>query len=97
MLINKNAKVLKVVWIICLITNVLFLPACSSLGINNTPKWQTPKRPKSVKVKWEPMGSENGVYLSEKESCKLADNIEDLNAYIQKLEALITTIEEYYE
>ena len=45
------------------------------------------------KVRFEEV--DNGLFLSTKESKKLADNIDELKAYIEKLEILIKHMENH--
>ena len=76
---------LKIVSIICL--SSLFLTSCAT---QNSEKWPLPQKPELLPVRFERVA--NGFYLSEQNATNLANNIENLNAYIKKLEILIKII-----
>jgi len=76
---------LKIVLIICL--NSLFLVSCST---QKTEQWPIPQKPETYPVYFEKTA--NGFYISNQSATNLALNIENLNAYIKKLEILINTI-----
>jgi len=58
-------------------------------------EWTHPKKPELSKVNFQQV--EGGFFLDEKSAETLADNIDELKAYAEKLEVLVETIEEYYE
>ena len=57
--------------------------------------WELPLKPQLVSVDFEPMG--NGYYVSSNGATNLADNVDELKAYIEKLELLIEKMQKYYE
>ena len=63
----------------------LFLTSCSTLNSNKD--YPLPEKPVLVKVKFIP--TSNGHYLTKEEATNLANNIDELKAYIEKLETLI--------
>jgi hypothetical protein len=63
-------------------------------------QWQLPSSPKVLPVKIVPMekvqGISVGFWISDKDAQNLANNVDELKAYIQKLEIQIEKMEEYY-
>ena len=58
-------------------------------------QWERPSPPVTHAVEFQER--DDGYFLTVEEAKKLADNIDELKAYIEKLEALIEEMEEYYE
>jgi len=58
-------------------------------------KWQKPIAPKLNRVSFEQM--DNGLFLSFDEAKILADNTDELKAYIKKLELFIDAMVEYHK
>ena len=79
---------LKTVLTICF--SVLFT-GCIILGKGN--RWERPQSPKLSSVSFEEV--ENGFFLSAEEASKLANNTDELKAYIKKLEALVETMKKH--
>ena len=59
------------------------------------PTWTRPPEPETVSIDWERRG--DGYYISQEDATTLADNIDEMKAYIKKLEFLVDTMEEYYK
>ena len=55
-----------------------------------------PPKPSLVKID-EFKRIEEGFYISETNAVKLANNVDEMKAYIEKLEGLIEKIKEYYK
>jgi uncharacterized lipoprotein YajG len=75
----------RIVLIICL--SSLFLTSCAT---QNPEKWPLPQKPELSPVYFQRVA--NGFYLSENNATNLVNNIDNLKAYIKKLEILIKTI-----
>ena len=58
-------------------------------------KWPLPNQPKLNRVQITPKWS--GFYLEAEDAEHLADNIDSLKAYIEKLETLLSEIQDYYK
>jgi hypothetical protein len=56
--------------------------------------WPVPDKPKTQRVIF--IKADNGYTLTVEEARRLTDNITELKAYIQKLEALIDGMKSYY-
>jgi len=80
--------------IVCL----LLVTGCTNLRPNSVSakKWPMPPKPSLVKIdEFKRIGE--GFYISETNAVKLANNVDELKAYIEKLEGLIEKIKEYYK
>jgi len=84
---------------ICFSLILAFNVGCSTLNGSNN-KWPTPIRPSKLPVELIPMAEvpyeDTGYYLSNKDALNLVENVEDLKAYIEKLEVQIRTMKKYY-
>ena len=59
-------------------------------------KWEFPPKPKLVKVgNFQPV--DGGFYISETNAVSLVNNVDELKAYIEKLETLVEKMKEYYK
>jgi hypothetical protein len=83
--------------IIC--SSILLFAGCSTTNYNNK-YWSIPTKPNLKHVEIIPVSKanieKNGYYLSYTNAIYLADNIDELKAYIQKLEVLSDTIIKHY-
>jgi len=83
----------KIALIICL-SNILALTSCHSLRGQKT--WDLPPKPNLKTITFEQIAKvknpTNGFFLSNEQAVSLANNIDELKAYIEKLELLIKTI-----
>jgi hypothetical protein len=90
---SERKMIPKIALIICLI-NILLLTSCASLNSQN--KWPLPPKPITKIVIFESVTEVknpiSGFYISVKQAADLANNIDELKAYIKKLELLIETI-----
>ena len=80
-------RILKIVLIICFSLILLFLASCSTFSSRNK-HYVLPKKPKLEKVNFVDAPN-NGFYLTEESATNLANNVDELNAYIKKLETLV--------
>ena len=85
---------LKSVLIICFSLLFTGLAGCISLHSKSN-EWTYPIKPKFEKVDFKER--DGGYFISELEAVKLADNIDEIKAYNQKLEVLIKEMIKYYE
>ena len=76
---------LKIVSIICF---SLLLCSCQTLDHGN--KFPLPEKPYTEKVEFQEV--EGGYFISEEDGRKLANNIDELKAYVEKLEILVDHI-----
>ena len=59
-------------------------------------KWLLPQNPSIVAINgFEPV--DGGFYVSSTNAVKLANNVDEMKAYIEKLEQLIKKMKEYYK
>jgi len=73
-----------------------FFVSCSTCKQSGE-EWPTPEVPISRKIAIVPLENNNGYFLSTKDAESLAGNIEELKAYIEKLETLIKAMKKYYK
>jgi len=81
---------LKIASIICF---SLLLSGCITTGTDDG--WEKPIGPKLNKIKFEEQS--NGFFISAKDALTLADNIDEMEAYIEKLEVFIDEMVKYYK
>ena len=76
---------------------IIFFSICFAGCISFKPNadWQLPEKPKGKSVYFKV--SDDGFFLSKLDAKILADNIDELRAYVKKLEVLIETMERHYE
>ena len=93
---------MKNVLIICLIS--LFCSGCSILFPKKM-EWPMPEKPEISNVQFHPIQEINpiegfnpvdGFYLTRGDAKILADNIDELKAYIKKMEVLVEKMKKYY-
>ena len=86
---------MKIVLIICLTS---LLAGCSTFSGKD--KWPSPVKPISKSVEVIPVPEadikNDGFYLNREDAHNLADNVEELKAYVEKLEAQIKKMKKYY-
>ena len=81
---------------VCLFIFLLLCSGCLTIfGPSTKEEWPLPDKPSFKQVHYETV--ENGILLSEKDASILVDNIDELKAYVLKLEALIEEMKKYYE
>ena len=87
---------MKSVLIICL-TSILF---AGCVTLNSKERWPSPLLPQTKSVKIIPIKKANikqdGFYMDLKDATNLANNVDELEAYIEKLEAQIKKMKKYY-
>jgi hypothetical protein len=83
---------LKSVLIIC---SSLLFAGCISLQPKASITWVQPPKPQTEKVEF--IAQRGGYFVTDVDSIQLADNIDELKAYIEKLEVLIKEMLKYYE
>jgi len=86
---------LQIVSIICLISSI-GLTGCWSTKINiDNREWILPKKPKLERIKFTPV--DNGFFLEYDDAIKLANNLDELKAHIEKQDVLLREIKNYYK
>ena len=73
---------------------------CSALRGSSKPVWPLPPHPGFTKVDFIPVGEikkpDSGYYISRDDAVSLADNVDELKAYMLKLEVLLKQISDTY-
>ena len=76
------------------------LSGCSTFYPTHEEKWKLPPQPKIKSVNIEEyktnINYQGGFYLSVDEATKMADDVDELKSYIQKLEILVREMAKYY-
>lgn len=89
----------KTVSIICSISLIITYCSCSNLLNQSNSEWDLPEKPLMKLVSIDPIKyaivEKNGFYIKHDEAENLAYNIEELKAYIEKLEALIKKMQNH--
>jgi hypothetical protein len=79
---------------------LILLTGCVTFGKSNE-KWPLPRKPKikdvSIISSKEADIHDDGFYISKDDAINLADNVDELKAYIKKLELLIKEMKKHYE
>ena len=91
-------NLLKIVSIICFSLIVIFLSGCFTLR-SDKEKWPLPPKPNLLRVDFVPISAMtnidiNGYYLSRTNALNLANNFDEIHAYVKKLEILIDKMKE---
>lgn len=85
---------------IALIICFSFLSGCSIFTPSFKETWELPPKPKTQKLNIEKVKPDfiylDGFYMSQQEAKKLADNVDELKAYIEKMEILVREMSKYY-
>lgn len=86
-----SQKILRIALITC---SSLFVNGCltTSPTIEN---WPLPPKPQAWSVNFQKI--DNGYRISEEDAIKLANSVDELKAYIKKLEILIEKMKGYYK
>jgi hypothetical protein len=84
-------KNLKIALIICF--SLCFCGGC--ISFRSKVEWPMPQKPELQDVKFVPV--ENGYIITEEDGLKLANNVDEMKAYIEKLEFLIEKMKKYYK
>jgi len=94
---------LKNVLITCFSLSLVLVLSSGCLTLNSgSNKWPIPERPSKLPVEIIPIAEvkdgpiNTGFYLSSKDARNLVDNVDELKAYVEKLEALIKKMKKYY-
>ena len=86
---------------ICFSLLFLLLTGCAHTASTFSPEWQLPPSPETTHIEFVEVKDsaefEDGWYLSEKEAKDLANNVDELKAYIKKLEVLVEKMQDHYE
>jgi hypothetical protein len=96
---NLSVKtLLKIVLITCF---SLFVASCSTFRHGNE-EWPLPTKPTYRDVRFVPVEKytevqEDGFYINGNNATCLAENIDDMKVYIEKLEILIRRMKKYYD
>jgi outer membrane murein-binding lipoprotein Lpp len=79
-----------------LIVLTICFSLCCVCGCITTGKGEfpLPQKPQTQKVNFEQV--DNGYFLTNEEAKKLADNVDELKAYIEKLELLVDAMNKHY-
>jgi hypothetical protein len=81
--------------IICFSLCLVVLTVGCATRQDRKANWELPPKPQLVSVDFEPM--RDGYYVSVDGATNLADNVDELKAYIEKLELLIEKMQKYYK
>ena len=88
-----DLKPFKCIFIVILLL-IIGIIGCKTIGFASKAEWIAPDKPKEYPVKFSQ--KDNGLYIDAQSSANLRYNIEELDIYIKKLEALLSEIESYY-
>lgn len=92
----RNKKILKNVLIICLIS--IFCAGCATF--NGKEQWSSVVKPVPKDVIIIPIPEakieESGFYMSRKDAYNLVNNVDELKAYVEKLEIQVKQMKKYY-
>jgi len=91
MIAFKDLKLILVFWIS--ITTFCII-GCKTVDTVPNAVWDCPIKPTEYPVEF--VQKDNGLYINEESSINLLKNINGMDAYIEKLEALITEMKLYY-
>jgi len=83
---------------------LVVLTGCSTMPNKTAHHWPLPVQPKIEHTKIMPLKEvdvnlileANGYYISKNDALNLVNNVDELKAYIQKLEALINNMSQFY-
>jgi hypothetical protein len=89
---KKRKVTLKSVLIIC---SSLLMAGCVNLSGKSSISWTLPPEPQTDSINFK--SQDGGYFLTELEAVKLADNIDEIKAYNEKLEVLIREMVKYYK
>lgn len=78
-----------------IIASSLLISGCMNLRGNTSQEWPLPEHPKKYPVTFVKMN--DGLFLSEKDSRNLMLNIDELDAYVLKLEKLVEAMKKNYD
>ncbi len=85
--------------IICFSLGLILSYGCSTVR-NGREQWPNPSLAQALPVEIIPMkdaqGISAGFWISNKDAKNLVDNVDELKAYIEKLEVQIKKMKEYY-
>lgn len=89
----------KIVLTTCLIS-LLFVCGCKTPFFSRSSNWPEPEKPEHAKVIFyspnEVPLEEGSLILTPENAANLADNLDNMRAYIEKLELLIKEMKDYY-
>lgn len=86
---------MKTALIICLSLSLL---GCSTFK-GHTSTFIVPPKPKTTPIKWGTLASETNTlyYLTAEQTIQLLNNIDEMKAYIEKMNVLVKTMAQYYD
>ena len=87
---------MKNVSIICFSFVCVFLVGCSTYQYGGG-TWPTPKPPVTKHVVLKTLPDDGGFSMDNQNAENLVDNVDELKAYIKKLEVLVEAMKKYYE
>jgi hypothetical protein len=95
----------KILVIILITASSIILSGCSTFSFSSkNVEWILPEKPKKFEVNSIPLykdekfvPSSNGIFLDEQSANNLMYNIDELDSYIEKQEALIRSMKRYYK
>lgn len=83
-----------------IVFSVFLLTATGCFTFNSTPvrDWPEPSKPVKYEVNFKVVNfPTNGLFINEQDSKNLLKNMNELDGYIAKLEAMIKEMKEYYK
>ena len=92
---KRKRKTLRSALIICSSLVVLALSGCQTIFGRTSKQWPLPPKPETSRIEYKDVNG--GYFISEEDSVKIANNIDELKKYIEKLEALIDSMKDYYK
>ncbi len=80
--------------IVLFILLVIFINGCVGVKYRSKKTWNVPQKPKVLPVNFEELN--DGLYIDFNSSSNLIYNINEMDAYIEKLEFLLKEMKKYY-
>jgi len=72
----------------------MFLGGCILPSQFGGEKWDLPSKPDIKQISIAPV--DDGYFMNREQAANLVDNVDELKAYVEKLEALVEKMKDYY-